>query len=51
MKPQRYSITFERNGRQHTVSTTDVEEALHGTYGILSSKTGHLNKIIEIKEK
>ena len=47
----RYNITFERNGRKHTVSTTDVEKALHGRYGLLTGKTGHLNKIIEIKEK
>lgn len=48
---KRFYITFERNGRQHTVSTTDVQKALNGRYGLLTGKTGHLNKIIEIKEK
>jgi hypothetical protein len=46
-----FEITFKRNGHIHKVSTSDVEKALHGRYGLLTGKTGHLNKIIKIEER
>jgi len=46
-----YNITFTRNGREHTVVTDNVEKALNGSYGILTGKTGHLNKVIKIEER
>jgi len=48
---ERFTIRFSRNGREHTIHCSDVEKALNGRYGILTGKTGHLNKVIEILNK